>query len=397
MGRLSFEIKFRSVELGSVDLPIEIRKPNLALVKRCLASQSVDLEPGVYHIIAKLPAGQMLYNRVIIVGDVHVTAVLAPTPEDTPPHEWQETHCFLEESLDEEQITAPHIRRVELMGFHGVQASLRIFIGNILLQTYRIKPAGQRNASLREQGNGMQFHISGAEEMQLAQLIQPLVPVSNVVLPVFGNENRCLITITRSLNGIFSIEPHLQNMRIDILLRYNSVGYLQQAAAAVDLLSIHAGESLAPRNQDPMVAAVIAYTLLRIGQLEPLSDWVEYLQESFPWLSDGIIIRGEHQARLGYHSEALATLMELPARGLPIFCSGLTYAVDRLRFYIKLEESGFAPPDLFQARILLTRLLQFATYVDFRRPILSFTGLDPSYPNDEPYGEDVAHIGDLLF
>ena len=52
MSMLSFESGFTSPELNSLDLPVEIRKPDLTVAARCLSSQPVELAPGTYYVTA---------------------------------------------------------------------------------------------------------------------------------------------------------------------------------------------------------------------------------------------------------------------------------------------------------------------------------------------------------
>ena len=108
----------------------------------------------------------------------------------------------------------------------------------------------------------------------------------------------------------------------------------------------------------------------------------------FPWLPDGLAIRAEHQARRGRHREALDHLLALPERGLPLYSDGLVYATNRLRLY----QNQFAKSELEEAQRskvedLLARLQNYASYTNFKKPITTFTGLDPSHPDDRllPY------------
>jgi hypothetical protein len=50
MSKLNFQLVFKSSELQSLDLPVEVRKPNPRLVKKTFSSKSVDLSPGKYFV-----------------------------------------------------------------------------------------------------------------------------------------------------------------------------------------------------------------------------------------------------------------------------------------------------------------------------------------------------------
>jgi hypothetical protein len=134
---------------------------------------------------------------------------------------------------------------------------------------------------------------------------------------------------------------------------------------------------------------------LRFGKLDYLHEWTANLKDWFTWLPDGTAIRGEHLARLGRHDEALDVFIELAARGLPLFSDGLSYVIDRLRFYNTLGEKEFKADRLAQAKQLLENLQRFVPYVDFRKPILTYTGIDPSHPDGEALGDFLPATGGL--
>src|SRR5437773_729232 len=95
MSKLYFECRFNSFELSSLDLPIEIRKPNIALVTRCRSSQSVELKPGIYFVITKLPTGEELYSKVQLSEGKDLLVIISADTEHHPLNEAQEVRRFL--------------------------------------------------------------------------------------------------------------------------------------------------------------------------------------------------------------------------------------------------------------------------------------------------------------
>jgi hypothetical protein len=172
-------------------------------------------------------------------------------------------------------------------------------------------------------------------------------------------------------------------------------GFLEHATKMTGSHSLSAEQLLYQKKEEPIAAAVGAYALLRLGDLERLHVWTEDLRNYFEWLPDSVTIRGEHLARLGNHDQALTVFLDLPSRGLPIFSDGLSYALDRLRLYIRVGEKNFEKARLEQSKTLLVQLQRFAAFVDFRRPLLTFTGIDPGNPSDVVPGEDLAPYGGL--
>jgi hypothetical protein len=265
----------------------------------------------------------------------------------------------------------------EALGGEPVEAKLRSITGNILANDYVI--AEPQNWYFRYYDELAENLISGTGEIQFAQLLQPNAPALNMALPAFGL-NSCTLVVTRQADSRFSYDAHLENKMADLLLRYSQKGYQEQAALTAT--TIDAEQLLMGKFEDPIAAAVGAYSLLRFGELERLHEWTVNLQERFAWLPDGAAIRGEHLARRGNHAEALTSFLKLSDRGLPLFSDGLSYAVERLRLYLGLKEGTFEEEKLHQARSLLETLHCFAACTDFREPITTFTGLTPHMPDD---------------
>jgi hypothetical protein len=96
---VEFELTFKSDVLKQLDLPVEIRKPNMVLVKRVLASEKVDLEPGTYYVGIKMPAGQESWSEVTVGDDVGYQKIkLGPDPDPVVDVETTESAKSKEES-----------------------------------------------------------------------------------------------------------------------------------------------------------------------------------------------------------------------------------------------------------------------------------------------------------
>jgi hypothetical protein len=396
-GSLSFVLNFKTTEFTSLDLPVEVRKPNLALVARTLSSQSVEVEPGPYYVTATLPAGQELTQTVEVAEGEHASVELSPDTCDESPHELHEfAHFFLNR-----ETVAPSVwpkleagmpgateRGLESLGGTAVaEGKLRLFSGNAVLD--QLQP---RNDLLPQHTYTMdgltQFEIYGVEAPLMAQLLQPNAPPLNVGLPAAPNTS-CTIVLSRQPDNTHTLDVQLEHRVADLLLHYREQGRFSQAVTALDSQAMNAKTLLRQKKRDPLAAAVGAYGILRFGQLEQLHDWTKNLWQWFPWLPDGAAIWGEHLARLGRHDEALAVFLELPKRGLPFFSEGLSYAIDRLRVYESLGVKESATETVARATLALEQLQRFIPYADFGRPILTYTGLDPTRPDDSPLDDFV--------
>ncbi len=391
MSELSFQCNFRSWELRALALPVEVRKPNLALVARTLSNQTVQVQPGTYYVTVKLPAGQEMLSRVIVGEHRETVAILEPQPEDASPNESLELQTYI---IGHQAIPLPDEVEGEESGSTDLDAKLRIFGGNLLDGSYLEKAA--RNwleplqAPLPHVAN---FEVC-ASGTQFVQLLQPQVPPINVALPV-SQEQSCQLILTRLRNGMFSIDASLESIEANTLLQYLHRGFLTEATTIITSDILVNNPLFSNGAVDPISAAVGAYALLRLGDLDRLHSEMKNLRDWFAFLPDGIACVAELLARRGEHERALAVLLDLSTHGLPIFSDGLSYAINRLSLYITANRSAVTPQLIEQTQIrraqtLLKQLQQFAEYVDFRQPFLTFTGIDPGKPDAEPLNRDIA-------
>jgi hypothetical protein len=388
MSTLSFESDVKSSELKSLDLPVEIRKSNLYLEAQCLISQPVTVKPGTYHVTAKLPAGQELYGQVEIAEGESKIVTLKLDPADESPRETEEEQRFLWGKTGYESAS----RGLGGLGGGGDEttAKLKAFKGNILQGSYepvegndwlkkvdRPQPPGVYECDLNTGDPG----LAGST---LVQLVQSGLPPVNMAVPP-REQQAWQIILSLQPDEHYSIDVHLEHKTADTLLRYSERGMLEQVAK---MATSQALELLYHKLYNPIAAVAGAYVFLRLGAVDEPgsrpSNWLENLKNGFTWLPDGLPIYGEHLARLGQHSQALATFLELPERGLPLFSDGLSYTVNRLRLYIGSGEKHFEKDDLARAATLLEQLQRFTPYVDFQRTVLSFTGSDPGKPDNRP-------------
>lgn len=127
MSLLKFNCNFHSYELQTTDFPVEVRKSNLALVAQTNTSQSVQVEPGLYHVFTRLPTGQELYNHIKIGDEPSYTVDLYRDKDQESPHEHEEVQRFL--------VGMPYRPStikgdLELEGSNQLRASLRSFTGS---------------------------------------------------------------------------------------------------------------------------------------------------------------------------------------------------------------------------------------------------------------------------
>lgn len=392
MPRLSFGLGFRSTEMNGLELPIEIRKLNNALVGRTRSTEPVDLDPGSYYVTARLPAGQSM-TRSIELRDTDERVLLQPDPEDEWDHEWDEERHFLDAvrssgggSWAEWTESGASRRAASTLESDPIgigagetalqpdRAYLRVFSGNLLRGPAKKEAPGV--ALIPQEHDAKRIaYFRLPEGPRVVQLLEVGVPALNLVAPA---RTRIAVSRRRSSDrrgGAFKMEAFLESAEASLLLRYCRQGaYLRAGAAA------QSERLLSDKIEDPVAAAVGAYALLKIGDIERMHDWTANLERLFPWLPDGCAVHGEHLARLGRHGAALAAFLRLPERGLPIVADGLFYAIERAKTYSQLPADRSADVDVAGARTLLEQLQPHASLVHRQRPLTSFPGLEPSQP-----------------
>ncbi|MGA7730916.1 MAG: hypothetical protein WCD37_06550, partial [Chloroflexia bacterium] len=168
------------------------------------------------------------------------------------------------------------------------------------------------------------------------------------------------------------------------LLQYMHGGYISQVESLVASRNFQMELLLQGNSKDPMAAILYVYALLKLGHLAQLDTWTNVLLQECRWSPDSFAVRGEWLARLGKHEEALRCFLHLPSLGIPALSDGLSIAIDRLRLYASAGEKQFGEAKIKRARAELHKMQSFAATVDFHKPIVTFTGRNPSHPDGKP-------------
>jgi hypothetical protein len=375
---------------ASPNFAVEVHDANLMLAGRGTFDGGVELEPGRdYFISAMLPDGSRVSTHAKL--DPNVTEVVLPRPAAAfaTRAAGQSQPTGLEADAAPPAPLAMRGARAARLRGKAAAAPWRVtgFCGNLLKgkpTSFRLDPvdlaaagAGVGGATIDEAlaAWSVKFKPKGPTYIRL---VQPQLSVWNYAVPL-GPKRDCVIRLIRR-SAELAIDIRLPNSNADLLLRYAGNNLLQEVSQTAESRAILAQDLLGAKFDSPIGATVGGYALLRLGQLDRLHDWTKNLYHYFPWLPDGIVIYAEHLARVGDHQQALEKLLELPQRGLPLFSSGLTYAVNRLRQYRRpLEEGGLAG-DMAALDALSKALERYAGFVDVTDPILKFMGTNSRKP-----------------
>ena len=404
--KVRFTARFRSVELEQADFPIEVRTLSAALVKQGVLSGVLSLNPGSYIAIAHLPGGQDAQAEFYVSGDEpNLRIELQLDPSDESPNESQEVQRFVRGAGETPLVRRERVSSRKRLAEKAIQTAV-IKPWFIVTKDLRLAPAAShRIAVCGFTGNLLKGEIKAVQGRGWLERCRETKPPgfsefvvtdpSIIGIQILRTDRRALNLLVpsgrnapneppariaiRTLHDGYVAQAHPGDLLADSLLKYAEEGM----ADAMTLLSrAHAERLLADKIERPIAAAVGAYSLLRTGAVEALHDWTRNLYNWMAWLPDAVPILAEHLARQGKHAEALEILVNLPERGLPIFTDGFSYMLDRLRLYVRSNESKFEEHQVKEGQALLDRLEDFSVAVDFSQPAVSFAGIDPSGRGD---------------
>lgn len=426
---LRFQTQFHSAELNALELPIEVRSSDMRLVSRTLTTSELAVEPGDYYITTRLPAGQTIQVYVEVKERKEYIVSIRPDAGDESPSESLEVQHFLRGSLTTSPVSmasvdwgdaatgsrpGPAWRGKDfLYSSRGGQKislerclsrdsrdpampsrlRLRLFAGSPLERTETVWESAEMPGPDQPQAVDIPLTAFAGERALTCQIQQAGRQPTNRRLPIASNVVPPEITLLipqPPLFPVYRIGIRIAHKSADLLTRYLGRGMYAEAQEASLSHSMDAENLLSAKQSDPIAAAVGAYTLLRVGQLERLHEWTENLMNWFEWLPDGAAIRGEHLARQGKHLESLRAFIALSVRGLPVFTDGLSYTVERLRLYThqRMIPEGATAMEIALATHLRDQLTQFSACADFDRTYLTYPGADPASPNIDRSSSD---------
>ena len=367
MSILLASVPFTSGELRSIDLPIEVRRPSLALVKRARTGQEISLPAGSYHVTAELPAGHLLQASVELGKDERREVVLELDPEETPEPEDRELQSYL--------LRPASGKRNGLPGGGDSSTAVTLFRGNVFGGEWE---TGDTVKLDWENGVGTTRLPAGG--WTIAQLSSASGRPLNVRLPDSG-ERGCWIIVREGEPDCFSIEAMPTEPVAVSTLRYYTRGMLSEAGTTIRAWRDHRNDLnlLQEPMAEPITVTIGAYVLLRLGELEVLREWTDVLSRCVP-IPDGIALRAECLARLGEHDEALEVLLRLPGRGLPMFSDGVAYALKRLLCYAG-SEMRVAIERREELTNVLRQVEKFSDCMDYRQQNTTYPGADPRSPS----------------
>lgn len=373
MSRLTFS------GYGGVELPVEVRRLDMTLVRRALTSDTVELEPGRYMVLVRFPDGRQAHQCVQVAPGQKQKVSFHHAPREPMSASVAESprlHLLTLHIERSPNAVAIRLPEKDAMRAQHQKTHIVCYAGNALQGTCQVV----RPASVGEAVRTTSPHRRKERQIwyRLGRRgggLQPILQVARA-----GTAGVHLTLPPDSLKVDIWLRPteppqlqaHLQDKTLDAALQFLWQG---DSDAAAELALRHIAS-----NPD-LPHLVYLYALLRANELQRLGEWVKQLP-SPRYGADGAVIISEFYARQGNPQEAMRALLRMPSFGLPVFTEGFTLAINRLRLYIAASEE-FPPEQREEAETLLQTLSAFEPYVDYAQPLLTYSGRCPDEPGEE--------------
>jgi len=168
-------------------------------------------------------------------------------------------------------------------------------------------------------------------------------------------------------------------------------GYIQRGELDIArklALEVTAERYLQAKTSAPRIAALGAYFLLRVGELDRLHDWPDNLTNWREWLPDGPVIAAWQRLRSDNpdYEEILELLQEAVSRGLPVYTEGVRLLKDGLDLFASDEEEDW------DVAADLAWVEKYAQAMVWDKSETTFYGEHPDKPNalisDHDFAQD---------
>ncbi len=377
--RLHFET--HGHETNDVPVRIEIFNASLRLIQdswlRADESREFPLKPGVYSIRASVSSGQVL-EQVLPVQEGKVEVCDLPLHQVSP-HESQEW-AYLTQPID-----AQGAKTLSDEKYQGLWVRVWERKNDGI---WKVRPFPDRNnLEISSNEDGVSYKVRDLESGFYAlQVGGPHVPWKIVALP---STYEIMILIRPSSiisDDVYPLDVVVSSNKwqVESLLSLMQRGDMSGANDLVEK-SVLAETLLYSKMEDSNAAAIGGYFLLRVGSTKRLGDWIQNLDNRFPWLPDGAIIHAWQlirEIKLDKKrpsillTEARLRLLEAVRRGFPLYTEGLRLLRDGLIMFDQRAKG-----DDKEIRDALEQIGNYAGAADWSVGNTTFTGKSPDKPS----------------
>uniref|UniRef100_A0AAU2JJR4 Uncharacterized protein n=1 Tax=Streptomyces sp. NBC_00049 TaxID=2903617 RepID=A0AAU2JJR4_9ACTN len=285
-----------------------------------------NIEPGsVYHAASPVPLPESVASRSMVAhvaradGEIPESAVdltgLATWIGDSAPASWSFASMLALGETPPGVPLAPRISSGEPRPLPAPDAA-----GEAVTPLYRFGPGGPLGGPAGPVGERQFLLVEAAGSLRLVTL----------PLPWGATEVEVLVNLRQSPTGS-AVAVAVRDPAVGAGLAYMAQGALDTAAR----LFTDVEAMLYSKFQNPLAAAAGSYVLIGTDHSrgETYWDpWLERLDEGFPWLADGAILRATRLLRRPSPDlkEARHRLTEAFDRGVPFYTLGLSWLIDGL-------------------------------------------------------------------
>ncbi len=280
-----------------------------------------DGADDVVHVATMLPNGQRKTVPVNLV-DGRGEVVLLDRPVPDPVLGWVNTFRaldHLEHALQTESEDHP---------LKDVWMTLWRFVGGNWNADHLSFETQLRDDDVR------QICLDVPDELQILQLGGSRLAWRLIVLPPRSRSVRVALTRKKSYDDeSVDVTVARSNPTNELIMSYLAGGAFDVVGKLGALWGI-ADEALYLKDEDPVAAAAGAYVLYRLNRLDGKESWVENLDERFPFMADGGILRAAIELRRDDPDIDRARLLVQRAlrRGLPVFRIGASILVEIMAY-----------------------------------------------------------------
>jgi hypothetical protein len=147
MAKLAFQILSDSAR--AAQLPVEIRRENLSLERSVFSTDTVEIEPGRYHIFTQLPEGIEIHKDVIVGDQPDVQRLDIPSNEPSGDVADVSAEVITGNFLKDERLQSSIPVRIEDAGItvDGGKAQQYLKLSNNLVIALPVSRQGQVKVS----------------------------------------------------------------------------------------------------------------------------------------------------------------------------------------------------------------------------------------------------------
>jgi hypothetical protein len=382
-------------------LPIELRRPDFALVRRAtlgsIRDLVADVDPGTYVISVGLPGGSRVGQEVVFKedGTIDLTEIFQSLAT-LRSNDGQRSNISANILKTVLSLAVDMIAKLPTPRILGRRASSAA--SNIPSDAIRVKvicsdgaPLAARarlseaDYTVKRARNGWRISRKTPGVTSVIQLLQSSKPPINVVLPPAATLK---VKPPFQAGSPLRIGISVGIGVVDQILELRRRGRIEEVVTLMPILTPAAIDSYV--RSKPSAALAAGYILLRSIQAEMARKVIAIVVDVLNGSPDALAMEAELSARAGDHSAALSRFVSARRRGLPAFSYGINYTIDRLRMYAtsanevnKLEQLKINAEQIRAAKEALSACQTFALFMDFANPMTMYTGRNIDDPDED--------------